>query len=322
MERFSGAADKIAYLSVAIPTSRGGSRAHARPGATAPTRLRPRWWAELLTIAWLAWVYDAITNLAHLRLHTALANARGVLHLEQSLHLNPELTLDRWLAHHHTLGAILADYYDNAHWGLTLGLLGWLWWRRGDLYRPLRNSLVLVNVIGFVVFWRCPVAPPRMLSGFTDVISSAPAFGPNFHGGALASHANELAAMPSLHMAWAAWCALVLWRLSERRAVRALALVYPCVTGFAVLATGNHFVLDLLAGVATLALALLVLAAPAALRAAWLRSAAARRRWLGRLDHHRRQLGERAAAPAYRPGLSATRGATSALRAEVESVGD
>ena len=102
----------------------------------------------------------------------------GVLHLEQSLHLNPELTLDRWLAHHHTLGAILADYYDNAHWGLTLGLLGWLWWRRGDLYRPLRNSLVLVNVIGFVVFWRCPVAPPRMLSGFTDVISSAPAYRP------------------------------------------------------------------------------------------------------------------------------------------------
>ena len=320
---FSAREDKIESLSVAIPIRREGERdpARARLAASSPRAARARWWVELLTVAWLAWVYDAVTNLAHLRLHTALANARGVLHVEGVLHLDPELALDRWLAHHHTLGAVLSAYYDNAHWVFTLALLGWLWWRRGDLYRPLRNTLVLVNLIGFIVFWRYPVAPPRMLAGFTDVISSN-AVGPDFHGGALAGHANELAAMPSLHMAWAAWCGLALWRLSTRRWVRVLALSYPCATAFAVVATGNHFVLDLLAGLATLALALLVLAAPAAVRAAWLRSAAARRRWLGRLDHHRRQLGERAAAPAYRPGLSATRGATSALRAEVESVGD
>ena len=73
---------------------------------------------------------------------------------------------------------------------------------RADLYRPLRNSLVLVNVLGFVVFWRFPVAPPRMLDGFTDVVASTHAFG-SWHTGALASHANQVAAMPSLHMAWA-----------------------------------------------------------------------------------------------------------------------
>src|SRR5947209_13751516 len=129
--------------------------------------------------------------------------------------------------------------------------------------------------------------------GFSDVVSSSHAFG-NFHGGALASRANELAAMPSLHMAWAAWCALVLWRVSERRWVRVLALLYPCVTAFAVLATGNHFVLDLLAGLATLALALLALAAPRAIVAFWGRSAPSRRRWRGDLDHRRRVFGERA----------------------------
>ena len=96
--------------------------------------------------------------------------------------------------------------------------------------------------------------------GFSDVVASTHAFG-SWHTGALASAANQLAAMPSLHMAWAAWCAVVLWRLSPRVWVRALALLYPCVTAFAVLATGNHYVLDVLAGLATLAAAMLIEAA-------------------------------------------------------------
>src|SRR5256885_6059616 len=52
----------------------------------------------------------------------------------------------------------------------------------------------------------------------------------SWHTGALASHADELAAMPSLHIAWAAWCSLALWQLSRRRSVRALAVLYPCTT--------------------------------------------------------------------------------------------
>jgi hypothetical protein len=219
--------------------------------------LRTRWWIEALTIAWLCWVYDAITNLAPLRLHTALAHAHQILSLEQSLHIDPERALDRWLAGHQTLGLLVSDYYDNAHFLVTLGLLGWLWWRRADIYRPLRNSLVLVNVLAFVVFWRFPVAPPRMLPGFVDVVSTTHAIG-SWHTGALASAANELAAMPSLHMAWAVWCTVVLWRISTRAWVRTLAVIYPFVTAFAVLSTGNHYVLDLFGGLATIALSLLI----------------------------------------------------------------
>jgi membrane-associated phospholipid phosphatase len=233
--------------------------AAAQCHAAAPARTR--WWVELLVIGWLLFVYDAINNLAPLRLSTALGNGRGILHLEQALRIDPELSLDRWLASHHTLATILANYYDNAHFVVTLGLLGYLWFSRADLYRPLRNSLVLVNVIGFVVFWRFPVAPPRMLDGFTDVVASTHAFG-SWHTGALASQANQLAAMPSLHMAWAGWCGLALWRISERRWVRALALLYPCLTALAVLATGNHFVLDIVGGLLALALAVWLVGSP------------------------------------------------------------
>jgi len=208
-------------------------------------------------IAWLAWVYDLINNLAPVRMHVAIVHAEAVLRLERSLGLSPELSLDRWLARHRTLALLLSYYYDNAHFIVTFGILGFLYWKRADLYRPLRNVLVLVNVIGFAVFWLYPVAPPRLLPGFTDVVAASGAFG-SWHTGALASQANQYAAMPSLHIAWAVWCSLALWRISSRPWVRVLAVFYPCVTAVAVLATGNHFLLDLLGGLVAIGLSVAI----------------------------------------------------------------
>ena len=209
-------------------------------------------------IVWLCWVYDAITNFVPLRLHAALSHGEGVLVAERSLGIDPELSLDRWLAGHHTLGLVVSDYYDNAHFIVTLALLGWLWWRRADLYRPLRNSLVLVNVLGFVVFWLLPGGAAADAPTGSPTSSPPPTRSAPGTPGALASHANQLAAMPSLHMAWAAWCAVALWRLSPRVWIRGAAVLYPCMTALAVLATGNHYLLDVLAGFATLAVAMAI----------------------------------------------------------------
>jgi hypothetical protein len=240
--------------SIELDAGPAGGSPLATPLPARAARPRTRWWVELLAIGWLLWVYDAITNLAPLRLHAALHHASSILSLERSLGIAPERSLDRWLAGHHTLGLWLSDYYDNAHFLVTLGILGWLWWKRPDVYRPLRSVLVLTNLIAFAVFWRFPVAPPRMLSGFTDVVAATGAIG-SWHTGALASQANQLAAMPSLHIAWAVWCTAALWLLSRRPWVRALAIAYPLMTSFAVLATGNHFVLDIVAGLLVVALA-------------------------------------------------------------------
>ncbi len=226
----------------------------------APAAKRTRWWVEALTVAWLCWVYDAVTNLAPLRLPAALAHGSEILGTERSLGIAPEHALDRWLAGHHALGVAVSYYYDNAHFAVTLGLLGYLWWRRADIYRPLRNSLVLINLLGFVVFWRYPVAPPRMLGGFTDVVAASHTLG-SWHTGALASDANQLAAMPSLHLAWAAWCTVAVWRITKRPALRALGVLYPVLTGFAVLATGNHYVLDIVGGLMLTALSVAIVAA-------------------------------------------------------------
>jgi hypothetical protein len=238
-------------LSTAVQIDPGVAAPPGSPDVNLPVLdapLRTRWWLEVLTIAWLLWIYDAITNLAPLRMGAALGHARGILNLEQTLGISPERSLDVWLAGHSTLGLALSDYYDNAHFIVTVGLLGWLWWARAGIYRGLRNSLVLINLLAFIVFWLYPVAPPRMLDGFTDIVASTHAIG-SWHDGALASQANQLAAMPSLHIGWAVWCSVAVWKATRRSWIRAIGIVYPFVTAFAVLATGNHFVLDILGGV-------------------------------------------------------------------------
>ncbi|HUA12718.1 MAG TPA: phosphatase PAP2 family protein [Solirubrobacteraceae bacterium] len=216
---------------------------------------RPVVWAELLVAVWLLWLYDEINNLAPLRRVVALHDAAGVLALERSLDFAPELRLDRWVAAHAPVGLIASYYYVAAHFFVTFGLLAYMWWRRTDAYRPLRTQLVVINLIGFAVFWLFPVAPPRMLitDGFRDVIALTGAVG-DFHRGGLAKAADQYAAMPSLHIAWATWCCIAVWSLTPSRRWRIAALIYPLVTAFVVIATGNHFVLDVLAG-ASVALA-------------------------------------------------------------------
>lgn len=221
-----------------------------------PPARRPRWWIEALVIVWLCWAYDLIANLAPLRQGAAIHHGRAILDLEAFLHLDPELTLDRWLAPHHTVALWVSTYYDNAHFVVTLAVVAWLWWRHPRQYRPLRTTLVLVNVIGFVVFVADPTAPPRLLPGhrIADVVASTEAFG-SWHSGSLAHHANELAAMPSLHIAWAAWSALAVWTVLRSRRGAGLVWLYPLVTALAVLATGNHYLADVVAGAATLVIA-------------------------------------------------------------------
>ena len=217
-------------------------------------------WVEALAIAWLCWLYDILTNLAPTRRAIALSHAASVLRIERTLGIDPELSLNRWLAGQHALALALSDYYDNAHFVVTLGLLGLLWWRRADVYPSLRNALVATNLIAFAVFWLWPMAPPRLLpgNGFTDVVAATHAFG-SWHTGSLAADADQYAAMPSLHIAWAVWCVVVIWHLTRRRWLRALGLAHVGITAFAVMATGNHFLLDVLAGALTAALSFAII---------------------------------------------------------------
>lgn len=205
---------------------------------------------DLLLVAWLSWLFDAVNNLAPVRQAAAVSDGKQVLGLERSLHLNPEHALNAWLARHGTLSQIVVFWYENIHIAVTLAVLGWLWWRRPDLLGVMRATLVIVTLIALAVFWSFPVAPPRMLpGGYVDLVAVVQHL-PPWRLGATALHSNQLCSMPSLHIAWATWCAIAVWQISERRLIRTLATIYPFLTSFAVMATGNHYLADAVAGAA------------------------------------------------------------------------
>jgi len=233
------------------------SRPEADPTAPAaldraPADVRPRWWIQIALVAAVWWSYDRINNLSPLRATSALAHGSAILRLETWLHVDAERGLNAWLAAHALVGRWLGDFYNLAHFGVTIAVLVWVWCRHPGRYRRLRNALLGINAIGFLVYWAFPVAPPRMLAGFgfVDIIAVSHSIGA-WSTGSFASHANEYAAMPSLHVAWALWCTLAVWSIRTDRPSRALAVGYSAAVAVVVMATANHYLLDVVAGAAT-----------------------------------------------------------------------
>ena len=205
------AMDEVGFVIDASP--RPAQALLQRPARTAkPNTERSPILVELAWLVFLVWIYNWLQDLAPLRRKMAFSNAEAVLSFERRSGLDPEAVLDHWLAHQHILALAASNFYAIAIFAVTFGLAVWTWWRRPDIYVPMRNCIVLANLIAFVVFWAFPVAPPRMLPGFVDVVANAGGLG--WHN-SLVSHADQLAAMPSMHMGYAVWCALVMWRLAR-----------------------------------------------------------------------------------------------------------
>ncbi|GAC1434464.1 MAG: phosphatase PAP2 family protein [Solirubrobacteraceae bacterium] len=204
----------------------------------------------MLWIAWLAWGFDALNNLAPVRQRLAEAHGAAVLRLEDRLGVAPEHALNGTLQAHHALRELVVLWYENVHAGVTFALFAWLWWRRADLLAPMRSALVAVNLAALVVFWSWPVAPPRMLAvpRFTDLVAAVHGLDPHWAPGSVSIDSNQLSALPSLHLAWALWCSFVIFRLTRRPLARLLACGYPIVTAYAVMATANHYLADVLSG--------------------------------------------------------------------------
>ncbi len=231
-----------------------------RPTGTVKPRIeRSPLLVEVAGLVFLVWIYNWLQDLAPLRRGLAFTNAEALLSFERRYGLNPEAVLDHWLAHQHILALAASNFYAIAIFAVTFGFAVWTWWRRPDIYVPMRNCIVLANLIAFAVFWAFPVAPPRMLPGFVDVVATAGGLG--WHN-SLVSHADQLAAMPSMHMGYAVWCALAAWRLARNHSQKVLAGVlgaaYLLLTSFVVIATGNHYLVDVLAGITTTLVALVL----------------------------------------------------------------
>jgi hypothetical protein len=235
---------------------------HSRVGAL---RRQPRRaWRELLVVACIYELYTLSRRLAVGGHGTATTNAEHLLHAERSAHLAPE----QWFNHAVTTRPVLAipaDYaYASLHYAVTVAVLIWLWRSHPGSYLFARRTLTaatLLGLVGFVVF---PLAPPRMLPGFVDTMAR---YGNDGWWGTAASApkglgglTNQYAAMPSLHVGWALWCAWQIVLNTRRPSVRVAAVLYPLLTVLVVISTGNHYLADVAAGATVLLLGSVVAA--------------------------------------------------------------
>jgi membrane-associated phospholipid phosphatase len=188
----------------------------------------------------------------------AFENGWRVIDLEQRLTGLRELTFQGWTESSHFLAVLVSWTYWNSEFTVIGLALLWVYLRRNGAFTRFRNTILLANVLGLVGYVLLPTAPPRFFTsmGFTNTLGQ---FGGLNHGSGLVElAANPYAAMPSLHAADALIVGVVLASVVRHWPWKVVWLLWPVWVWFAVMATANHFWLDVLAGIVlgTIALAL------------------------------------------------------------------
>jgi len=212
------------------------------------------WWRELLVLTVAYEVYRTLRIVATGSRAAALAHAEDLIRLERALGVWRELGVHRAVARRPVLMHAFEIYYGTIHFVVPAVALVILFRSSPERYRHWRNVFGWMLVVGLLVFAVYPLMPPHLLP---------PAFGFGDGGAEVLPHVpvwswaadNPYAAMPSLHVGWATWCALALWRRVPNRLWRGALLVYPLVTLLVVVGTANHYVLDGVGGWLALATA-------------------------------------------------------------------
>jgi membrane-associated phospholipid phosphatase len=225
-------------------------------------RYLPRGYADFACqlLIWFGFLaaYQVARGVADRNPTRAFENGWRVIDLEQRLTGLRELTFQGWTQSSHLLAELVSWTYWNSEFTVIGIALLWVYLRRNSAFTRFRNTILRANVLGLIGYVLLPTAPPRFFTsvGFTDTLGQ---LGGLNHGSGLVELAsNPYAAMPSLHAADALIVGVVLASVTRRLAFKALWLLWPVWVWFAVMATGNHFWLDVFAGVVlgTIALAI------------------------------------------------------------------
>jgi hypothetical protein len=216
--------------------------------------LRRPWVREIAVVAALYVAYSLGRVFGNDDKSIALENAADLLHFERLVGLDTEQSWNTLLVTHGWLSAFSAYWYASMHYIVTPVMLFLLWRHSRPLYSRMRWALVGSTVLALTCYLLFPTAPPRMMSGYVDVMAQTAHVGwwgssasaPQGLGGLT----NELAAMPSMHVGWAVWCSLAILVLGNSLWHRTASVVYAIVTTIVVVATANHWLVDAIAGAA------------------------------------------------------------------------
>jgi hypothetical protein len=214
---------------------------------------RLRWWKEVLAAAVFYAVYSAIRNTqgsAAVSKSLAFHNARRIIRWEQLLGMYHERAVQHFFLGWGALMEVWNLFYGTFHFVVTIVVLVLLFRQFPARYARWRNALAATTALALVGFALYPLMPPRLLPASYGFVDTLKAFGSlwSFDSAAMQKVSNQYAAMPSLHFAWSLWCACALVPALRPLWCKLLVALYPVVTLCAIVITGNHFVLDAVAG--------------------------------------------------------------------------
>jgi hypothetical protein len=197
---------------------------------------------ELALVGAAALCYFGVRNLTVGSAATAFANADRLQSLERKLSLGHEnllvgrtvfVTLFNWV-------------YIWGHWPVIIAVGVYLFRSHRQDYRLLRNAMFISGFIGFAFFAFFPVAPPRLVD--PHLIDTVTLHSDAYRALQPPGLTNQYAAFPSLHFGWNLLVGVILWGASTNRLLRLFAVVGPSAMAIAVVATANHFLIDLAGG--------------------------------------------------------------------------
>ena len=220
----------------------------------AASRRLPRGWAHL-ALQFALWIgfyfaYQAARGMADRGGEAiAFANGEWVIDFQRRLHSMFELTLQSVVES----SGLLIQATSLTYWLSQFAVVGialvWVYFRAHERFFAFRNTLIAGNLVGLAFYVLVPTAPPRMFpgAGFTDTLAAHSTV--NHSSTFVAFAANPYAAMPSLHALDALIVSGVMASIVRARWAKLLWLAWAPWVWFAVMATGNHFWLDVAVGV-------------------------------------------------------------------------
>jgi len=220
-----------------------GLRAHV-PGGLVVKR---GFFLELLKVGTGIFLFYLARGLIPAHPAGASERSKELVDLEQQMHIAKEALVQGWALNYEVLVHYFNVIYIYGHFPIIVILLAILYFRHREGYRVLRNGLLISALVGLLIWYLLPVAPPRLLShySFADTLAIMPVKGGDLQPGFFANH---YAAVPSFHAGWALLMEIVIWRATKRADIRAFTLLLTISMFVGVVATGNHYFVDVLVG--------------------------------------------------------------------------
>jgi hypothetical protein len=211
---------------------------------------------QFVLIVLAALCYFGVRGLTRSSRAAAEDNADELLAFEEAIGIDVEARLQEAIIEHDWLVTIANWIYIFGHWPVIAVTLGCLFVRAPGRFRLLRDAMFISGGVGLLIFALYPVSPPRF--GILEVIDTVSDRSRAYRTLQPPGLINPYAAMPSLHFGWNLLVGVIVWSATRNRVLRGFALVMPALMAFAVVATANHYVVDVVAGGALALFGLLV----------------------------------------------------------------